>query len=291
MTTKVLDWLNNNRHIAYPFVNDAGLVVSGSRIPDCILLDCLVVDTRFDVPPSDMVFTGFEVTDKYTEVTFTYSDKTYTHRIPDSDSDSTISKYLGRVDDHVNGGMLEITLTLSSHRYIIDNVGKGVWKFFGQILPSKIIRVPASGVNGISTKGSYKVEGFELPGIARGDVHLVDGFRTQPVVHDGKVLVKVGTGFGYDPCHYKGRYDVKRTSCDELLLFFCGQNAITSGDISLEGGPGINVEQGRTYTAKEDILDSHGNIGIRKGEEIPCVEIIATSSLKRLWKPPIVAEE
>ena len=290
MTEKVLDWLNHNRFRAYPFVNDDGLLCNGTRVPDCILLDCMMIDMSYDTPVSDLVFTEFEVDDNSITVSYSYGGVKTVKKITGDESKyakDAITSRINVVDSAYPGGSLrtsELSLTLSTPEYIIGKVGKGKWSFNGRIIPTKVVKVPTACVTGIRTNGSAFVEGFDKPGIAKGDVHLVDGFRTQPVITNGKVLVKVGTSYGYDPCHYKGRQEHKTTACSDLLMFFCGQNAVNSGNVVLSGGPGVDVTTG-VYTAKADIPDSKGSVGISAGEVVPCIELIASPELKRLWKP------
>lgn len=286
MTEKTLDWLNHNRFRAYPFVNDAGLVSRGSRVPDCVLLDCLVMDTRSLADVPKMVFDEIVVGDDATVVHFTYAGDSYSYSIGRQTSDDSLvrvdgSSVSGPVDE-----LLYMKFVFSSHDYILEHVGKGSWTFSGRILPSKIVSVTASGVMGLSVAGSLNVLGYEGSGVAKGDVHLVDGFRTQPVIQNGKVLVKVGTSYGEDPCHYAGQESSEDTpACDRLMMFFCGQNANTSGNVVLKGGPGVAVQQGRDYTARRDILDTFGNVGIAAGESVPCIEVSASSELLRLYRP------
>lgn len=290
MTEKTLDWLNLNRFRAYPFVNDEGLVCNGARIPDCVLLDCIVVDTRALENIPEMIFTGYSITDDYTRVFFSYNGEAYSYDISSSagDSETSIVKVEGTGLQNANNEYLYIKLVLSSHNYILQKAGKGQWTFKGKILPTKIISSTVSGVSGISVNGSANVSGFENSGTASGNVHLVDGFRTQPVVQNGKVLVKVGEHYGEDPCHYNedtGSDSNDGAICDDLLLFFCGQNAVNSSNVVLQGGPGISIKQGGSYTAKSDIVDTYGEVGVRRGEKIPCIEVVASSELMRIYRP------
>ena len=290
MTEKTLDWLNLNRFRAYPFVNDEGLVCNGARIPDCVLLDCIVVDTRALENIPEMIFTGYSITDDYTRVFFSYNGEAYSYDISSSagDSETSIVKVEGTGLQNANNEYLYIKLVLSSHNYILQKAGKGQWTFKGKILPTKIISSTVSGVSGISVNGSANVSGFENSGTASGNVHLVDGFRTQPVVQNGKVLVKVGEHYGEDPCHYNEDTESDSNDgaiCDDLLLFFCGQNAVNSSNVVLQGGPGISIKQGGSYTAKSDIVDTYGEVGVRRGEKIPCIEVVASSELMRIYRP------
>ena len=151
--------------------------------------------------------------------------------------------------------------------------------------------VTASGVMGIRSNGNAHVDGFDEPGVASGTVHLVDGFRTQPVIQNGSVLVKVGTRYGEDPCHYRegdpdyGEEGRDKTDCSSLMFFFCGQNAVDGGDIAFTGGPGVIVKPGGTYKAKHDVMDTYGEVGLAAGEELPCIEVIADKGLLHLYRP------
>lgn len=285
MTEKTLDWLNLNRHRAYPLVNDERLVVDGKRIPDCVLLDCTVMDTRHGIGTPDLIFRRIDVAQERTHVDFTYAGLDFGMDI--TGGEDGISVFDGSSTgqgDGIGGEFVHARFVFSSHDRILDEAGEGTWEFSGQVLPTKIATVEASGVMGISTSGSAFVDGRELPGVATGDVHLVDGYRTQPVVHNGKVVVKVGNSYGFDPCHYYSG-PLETPSCDDIMLFFCGQNAVNSGNVILKGGTGVTVTQGRKYVAKEDIIDTFGNVGIKKGEGVPCIEVVASSELMRIYRP------
>lgn len=291
MTEKVLDWLNHNRFRAYPFVNDNGIVCNGTRIPDCVLLDCLVMDTRKEVSNPRLVFTEIDITSARTHVVFTYDGTEHSYDITGAGNDSSFVIVDGSSIPGMNMELVFIKLIFSSHDYILQHAGEGNWRFSGNILPSKIVSVPASGVSGIVANGSSYVDGFSEQNTASGDVILVDGYRTQPVIYNGKVVVKVGTDYGEDPCHYRENdpeYEEqkrKRAACDELMFFFCGQNAIDNGNVAMQGGPGITVKQGGTYTVKSDIIDTYGEIGAKDGEILPCIEVIAAPSLLKLYRP------
>lgn len=292
MTEKTLDWLNQNRHRAYPFVNDDGLVYNKKRIPDCVLLDCIVVDTRNHDKIPELVFTKIQVESNRTVVMFSYAGSDYSYTLLPSNtdtSDTTITTVDGRLVSNLDNELLYIKLVFSSHNYILNEAGAGTWLFHGKVLPTKIISVESSGVSGIRVNGSSNVDGFDAQGTATGEVHLVDGYRTQPVIQDGNVVVKVGTMYGEDPCHYSNGLDQEDagTQCDDLLLFFCGQTGSTSGNVVIEGGPGVTVKQGSLYKAKEDISDTYGNVGIQEGEEVPCIEIIASTDLLNIYRPTV----
>ena len=286
MTEKTLDWLNLNRYRAYPLVNDGGIVVDGKRIPDCVLLDCTIMDTRHDIGIPELIFRSIDVTAERTRVEFTYAGSDFGFDIT-GEGENGIVVFDGRSTGDecgIGSDFVHARFIFSSHDRIIAEAGEGRWEFSGHVLPTKIASVEASGVTGISTSGSASVDGRDLPGTATGDVHLVDGYRTQPVVHNGKVVVKVGPSYGLDPCHYYPGH-LETPSCDDIMLFFCGQNAVNSGNVTLDGGPGVTVTQGRTYLAREDIMDTFGNVGIEKGEGIPCIEVAASSELLRIYRP------
>lgn len=283
MTEKTLDWLNANRYRAYPFVNDEGLVSDGVRVPTCVLLDCLVVDTTHRDVPLDLVFTGIRVTEAETTIDLSYGGRTFSYAFSggETSGEGSFAVVQTQSPESVE---LHFRLVLSSHAYILEHAGIGQWSFRGRVLPTKIVSVPASGVSGLQVNGS---EGEGLEGIARGDVTLADGYRTMPVIKNGRVLVMVGTKYGKDPCHhvFPDNPD-KSVNCQDLLLFFCGQTASTNGDVVIGGGPGVDVSQGRTYTAKRDVPDSTGTgIGIRAGERVPCIEVKATPELLRIYTP------
>ena len=299
MTEKTLDWLNHNRFRAYPFVDDAGLVCRGARIPDCVLLDCLVTDTRHLGYVPSLVFTGIAVSRDSTRVTFTYAGESSSVEFGPGQAGYGGSPAFTRIEGHLSAApgeeLLYMSFVFSSHEYILDAVGEGTWDFKGTVMPSKVISVAASGVMGLETGGSANVPGYEDGGTAAGVVTLEDGFRTQPVIQNGRVVVKVGNAYGENPCHYEEPDsdsstedgDSAEDQCGDLMLFFCGQNAISGGDVSLAGGPGVVVKSGGEYIAERDIADTYGGIGISAGERIPCIEITADSRLMHIYRPSV----
>lgn len=296
MTERILDWLNQNRFRAYPFINDNGLVYDNKRIPECFLLDCLVVDTRHLNSIPELIFTRIQVTNNSFTFDFTYNGANFSHTIQSNSAepaDSTVVTVKGSLISGLENEFLYVKFVFSSHRYILENVGTGIWNFTGKILPTKIISSTASGVSGLDVNGSAHVPDFNAHRITTGDVHLVDGYRTQPVIQNGSVVVKVGTMYGEDPCRYNDLLSREEadTSCDDLLLFFCGQNGGTSGNVVIEGGAGVTVKQGSYYKAKEDILDTYGEVGIHEGEKVPCVEVVASTDLLNIYRPTVLQVE
>lgn len=289
MTQKTLDWLNQNRFRTYPFINNEGCIAKDRRVPTSVLLDCLVVDSQNYTPQNipSLKFNRYKVTKEQTDIFFTYGESEYSITLTGGEisGNNSITRYYGSDFLNTDQESLYISLTFSSHAYILASEGEGEWSFSGKVLPSKIITSYISGVKGISTQGSHDVDGRDLPGVATKDIHLVDGYRTQPEIKNNSITIKVGNNYGIDPCHHPRSEEESGPDCSNLLFFFCGQNAITSGDLIFSGGPGVIVTQGRKYTAKQDILDTYGEIGIRKGEEIPCIEVRAAPELLRIYRP------
>lgn len=284
MIKKTLDWLNGNRFKAYPFLNNENIVVKNKHVPKCILLDCLVTDMgKYETPPQ-LIFTYFKVTPDVTTVKFEYASKEVTLEIHSTEEDPE-SLYRWVLNHTEEFPTTYMKFVFSSHTYIYNSVGEGEWNFRGQVLPSKVISAPISGVSSIKTNGSLLVN--EEPKSIVGDIILEDGFRTQPVIQNKNLVVKVGTNYGIDPCLYAGYEKLTRNNCDSLLFFFCGQNAINSGSIVFQGGSGVSITQGKKYTIKKDIEDTFGEVGAKKGEQIPCVEITATQALLNVYTPSV----
>ena len=291
MTTKTLDWLNANRFRAYPFVNDRGLVCNGMRIPSSVVLDALAVDTgrRSSIP--ELIFTKIEITSENTSLELNYAGQVYTYSYSGGTESGEGSFIVVRDNHQTANASLHFRLVLSSHAYNLSHAGCGSWSFRGRILPTKVVSVTASGVSGLLVHGSQGdnsvwPDDYGKDGKVKGVVTLKDGYRTMSTIQNGRVIVRVGTKYGEDPCHhYWGDVQETNPSCDDRLLFFNGQTADIRGNVNFQGGPGVSITQGRKYVAKKDILDSYGKVGIRKGEEIPCLEISATSELLRIYTP------
>lgn len=267
MTEKTLDWLNQNRYRAYPLMNDERLVTGDVRLPNCILLDCKVMDTR---PRPDgsiphLYLTKVVISKDHTDITLEYDGAEYTLTI---EGDGDIEKIIG------TSKYVYMSFTTSSHTKILEFCGEGEWNLKAEVLRSKVICVDASGVSGITCNGNGEISADTATGVIR----LVDGYRTQPVIKSGKVLVKVGNQYGLNPCRMKGWKTYDTEGCDNLMMFFCGQNAINTGNVVLQGGPGVVVNQG-TYTVKKEIGE------LKAGDSIPCINVSTTSEVLKIYRP------
>lgn len=288
MTEKTLDWLNANRFRAYPFVNDEGILSDGRRIPDCLLLDCLVMDTRAGIEPQALVFTGLDITTENATVTLTYGSRRFSYTFSGGEKDGEGSFFVVRAPSNTPTPTLHFRLVLSSYAYLLEHIGTGSWRFNGRVLPTKVVSSAASGVSSLVVHGSEGSEDKGESGTLKGEITLKDGYRTMPTIRNGKIVVRVGTRYGEDPCKHDWGEQPASEECAKHLLFFCGQTGNNDGDVALKGGPGISVTQGRSYVAKQDIEDTYGNIGVHAGESIPCIEVSATAELLRIYTPTIV---
>ena len=270
MNSRYMDWLNQNRHRAYPFVQEEWRKYADPESGlDCILLDALVVNAGIDPEPRKLYIKSVVSLPAKTIITINYAGDTTVVEISGGSVDGPESFETLRGSWSHTGGMgcaVPITLVFSSHEYIYSNLGSINRTFPGNgmpLMPSRYVNLTEGhGVSGIQVNGSATVHGG---GVISGDVVLEDGYRTSPVVQDGRVLVRTGARYGIDPCHYP--VDTRDDDCSRLLLFFCGQNAINSGNVNINGGRGITVEQGRKYNG------------------IPCIEIKTSKELLELYSP------
>ena len=278
LTTKTMEWLNQNRHRSYPMVRDEWRsMISPESGLDCVILDALVFnndasgDEELELVSVEVLQSNAVITMKYSGIEFVIDDIV-------GGSTSGEGSYDRRMMSIGCDGMRDATISiiLSSHAYMLDVIGTGKWEIGCRVLKSRIVSLSDGfGVDFIRTNGSTCVDGHDHPSDAKGDVVLEDGFRTSPIITNGKIRVRVGRRYGIDPCHYScggsGAAD-----CESPLFFFCGQNAINGGNVSIKGGYGITVKQGRSYKLKS---------GKRAGKEIPCVEIVAGTELMDIYKP------
>ena len=277
LTSKTMEWLNQNRRRSYPMIREEWRKkVSPESGMDSVLLDALAFNNDA-AGDEKLELESVEVTSSAVRVLMRYSGSTFPVEFSGGATSGEDSYRMMRIT--VPGsGMRDavISLSFSSHAYILDAMGEGKWEIGCRVLQSRVISLPDGfGVDGIAVKGSACVEGHENPAIASGDVVLEDGFRTSPIIHGGKVLVRVGKKFGLNPCHYKCG-GVGEVDCDSPMFFFCGQNAVNGANVAITGGKGISVEQGRLYTVKT---------GPRAGRKIPCIEITANSELMDIYRP------
>lgn len=288
MTTEMMGWLNQNRHRSYPMIRDEWREkVSADSGLDAVLLDALVFDSD-SAKPRELVISKISISRESTTVLFSYGDKTFNINLGDS-GDSGSSGSGGDEDDGFvrmrgivagEGRNAAVSLVFSSHSYLKGLLPDGEWDIGCRVMPSRVISLSDGyGVDRISTNGSEGVEGHESAADADGDVVLEDGYRTSPIISNGNVLVRVGRRYGYDPCGYDYG-DAGSRDCRKPLFFFCGQNAVNNGNISLKGGAGISIAKGGSYKIRDDEENSKC-----AGKTIPAIEIIAGQELMDLYKP------
>ena len=256
LTDRSMEWLNQNRYRSYPMIRDDWReIVSVESGLDCILLDALVFDSDARGDETLEIVSarvdGPEVEEGATSVTMRYGGREFDVRLSggETSGEGSFESIRGTID---GGGSrrASFSLVFSSHRYISEKTGGGEWDLGCKILQSRVICLSGgAGVDAVETMGSDGVGGHASAAAASGDVVLEDGYRTSPVIFGGKVLVRVGKRFGLNPCQFDfgkgGAMD-----CREPMFFFCGQNAINSGNVVLSGGKGISVTQGRMYKVR-----------------------------------------
>ena len=277
MTSEIMGWLNKNRYRSYPMCRDEWR----EKVPcrsglDTVLLDALVFDCDCSSIRS-LVLSRISVSADRTEATFAYGDWEFSVVLSggDQSGEGSFERVRGAISC---GGDRNATFSLafSSHAYIRDVLSDGVWELGCRVLPSRVVCMSDGfGVDCVSAGGSAGVPGREEASDASGDVVLEDGYRTSPVIFNGRVLVRVGRRYGLDPCAYDFGENV-RMDCRKPLLFFCGQNAVNGGNVVLKGGSGVSVVQGRSYAVRD---------GTCAGKTIPAIEIVADKSLLDIYKP------
>lgn len=277
MTSETMGWLNQNRYRSYPMCSGEwrGKVSPGSGL-DVVLLDALVFDGDSSAVRS-LVLSRISVSSDRTEATFSYGGSEFSVVLSGGDQSGEGS--FERVKGAISCGgdrNAAFSLAFSSHAYIRGVLSDGVWELGCRVLPSRVMCMSDGlGVDYVSTKGSKGVAGREAAADASGDVVLEDGYRTSPVISNGRVLVRVGRRYGYNPCRHDFG-DEDQVDCKKPLFFFCGQNAVNGGNVILKGGAGVGVVQGRSYAVRD---------GTCAGRSVPAIEIIADKSLLDIYKP------
>lgn len=280
LTSRAMDWLNQNRMRSYPVIRDEWRrsVSPESRL-DCILLDALLYDQ--DASGDERLsFESASVSASKTVIAMKYGSAAFSLELSGGDvsGDGSFVRRCGTVRGS-GGRSASLSLALSSHAYILDAVGEGSWTFGCGIIPSRVIRVSDGyGVDSIATNGSLGVDGHDNAALASGDVVLEDGYRTSPIIKNGGVLVRVGRNYGLNPCNYSGFGESDQRDCRTPLFFFCGQNAINGGNVVIKGGRGISVSQGRKYKVRD-------KKSVCYGKTIPCIEIVAGRELLDIYNP------
>lgn len=279
LTSKTMEWLNHNRHRSYPMKRDEWREkASPTSGLDCILLDATLFDPDAKGDESLMV-SRVKVAESSTRIAFIYGGRMFGVVLSGGEEigDGSFERVRGVVEGSGARGA-SVSLVFSSHAYIRSVVGDGEWKLDSPVLDSRVVRVSDGiGVDGISVNGSEGVSGHDSASKASGDVVLEDGYRTSPIIYGGKVFVRVGRRYGYNPCKFDFG-DAGSRDCRRPLFFFCGQNAVNNGNIVLRGGKGVSVSQGRSYT----VMDAKSKCN---GMTIPCVEIVAGRELVDICNP------
>lgn len=273
VTSIAQNWLDENRHRAFPMDrSEWRKSVSPESGLDCVMLDATLFDPgasseeRLDV-------SSVSVSESMTTVSMRYAGKTFSVGLTGGDVHGEGSfDARAMLIDGAGEEKASVKLVFSSHAHILENVGTGEWELGCRVERARVIWMPCgTGVDGIRVNGSKGVIGVARQKTASGSVVLQDGYRTSPVISGGKVVVRVGTRFGIDPCGFD-LDDGGTRDCSRPLLFFCGQNAINSGNVVIKGGRGISVSQGRTYTVNDRSSKCDG-------KKIPCIEIVAGQEL------------
>lgn len=277
LTDRAMKWIDQNRFRSFPMESSEWRKkVSPSSGLDRVLLDALLFDAGAS-GDEELVVESISVTDEETSVSMSYGGTSF-NVILSLDSKEGGPDYetvRGKLTLS-NGRSVSISLVFSRHVDILEAVGKGSWNIVCRVLGSRVVRLSDGiGVDEVVSNGSSGVDGHASSRGASGDVVLEDGYRTSPIIQNGRVLVRVGKRFGKDPCHYDFGEDGS-TDCRKPLFFFCGQNAINSGNIVLKGGYGISVSQGRKYAVRSGRLS---------GKEVPCIEVVANSDLLGMYSP------
>ena len=276
LTSRSMEWLNQNRHRSFPMATDGWREkVSPESGLDCVLLDAMVFDAGSPgIERLRMV--SIDVTSGGTSVSMEYAGKSFGVEFSGGDSSGAGSFFVCRRWIPGSGDRpASVSLVFSSHKYILDKIGAGRWNIGCDVLKSRVANLcGGAGVDSVSTGGSEGVEGHDAPSSICGDVLLEDGYRTSPIIFNGRVLVRVGRRYGRNPCDLDAGSDMP--DCRSPLFFFCGQNAINGGNVVIKGGRGISVSEGRDYKVRS---------GTCKGKTIPCVEIVAGSELLGICKP------
>ena len=279
MTTEMMGWLNQNRYRSYPMARDEWREkVSPDSGLDRVLLDALVFDADAvsGVAGSALVFSRLSVSLEGARAFFTYRDKEVDVDIPSGETSGENSFRRVHVVVAGNGRNATMSFVFSSYEHIAEFVGLGDFDIGCSVLPSRVLGLSDGyGVDCISTNGSSGVSGHDVPAEASGDVVLEDGYRTSPIISGGKVHVRVGRRYGHDPCEHDYGEEGAR-DCKKPLFFFCGQNAVNSGNIVIKGGVGISVRQGGKYAVRD---------GTCAGRSIPAIEIVASSKLLDMYEP------
>lgn len=292
LTSRSMEWLNQNRHRSYPMSRKEwrDKVPAGSAL-DCVLLDALVFDSSAK-GNEEFRLMSINVKQGSTSVTMKYGDVEFDAEIDGGgvEGEESYECWRGAVKG-AGERLIYVSLSMSSHAYMLREIGvmDSPATLNLPVLPARAVKLTVGlGVDGIAVNGSEKV----CPGskCASGEVVLKDGFRTSPVINNGRVVVRVGKRYGLDPCKYDyGASGAK--DCERPLFFFCGQNAVNNGNIVLRGGKGVSVSQGGSYEVSlrgDDRDDSRRRF---LGKRIPCIEIVAGPELIEMYDPDLIGPQ
>lgn len=279
LTTRSMEWLNQNRRRAYPMEqSEWRMNQSPESGLDAILLDALVVDSDAEGGES-LTLESATVTERSTTVVMKYGSEEFSLSIEggSASGEGSFRCFRGVVRGSGLSGA-SISLAFSSHAYLLEKIGTGSWSFGCRVLKSRVVLLSdGAGVERIETNGSLYVKDHDRKTDISGEVVLEDGYRTSPIAMNGRVFVRVGRRYGVDPCNYK-EGNAGANDCSDPLFFFCGQNAVNSGNVTLRGGIGISVKDGGTYHVNDPASKANG-------KDVPCIEITAGRDLLDICAP------
>ena len=220
--TRVQERLSSNKQISYPFKENENL----GQLPKWMLLDVVLVNANYDGKSTDssLVCQTMNVHDGEVDLWFKYScgNEARGFSIPVV-LGSDISVGTVGVDEWLYikfatyGGGSEYSLDLKDGEYPVN----------AKILESRLVEL----------NKDMKVSSFA--GLT-GDIKVVDGYNTTARIHDNKVSILIGKGYGL------GQYCGNRNTfnCSKAFLFLNGQRANSDGNINIVGGSGVLVNTG-----------------------------------------------
>lgn len=262
----ISDWLNDNRHRAFPFREDSSFKTNAPAswsFPMSALVDFSLHDLTRELDEDwsvTMPRVGHDASGVYME--FLYRDMTFRCIVP-STSDEVVSSPVEPVGDIPQGVYIRGTARVCPFSVPASTVY--TFATPPEILPTRVVHLPLG--RGVTSISAYNASGTRVT--VGGDdelpIHVGPNCYSDLRIYDDGINLEISETAGLGQCCQSQSLD---DSCKNKLLFINGQIANSSGNIDFEAGPGITVRpSGMTFIPE-------------LGTSVPSVTIKASPSLK-----------
>ena len=214
------EWLNENRYRRYPFVDDADTVLGMLEIPNTVLLDFQCTVTTNTYVANNVALVQVDTSPSDVALTFAVGNLSFTVVVPAA----AATPYI------VRGYTAELQYGLIFGEGIAELIGS-LATYTGEIdINPVLVTVATARVDSITAVSHSKLSGAIL---------VEPGYNVEPTVADNAIQLYAAVGAGAG-IYCETLADV--VSCNQAILWFCGQNASEDGNVQIVPGPGVQVD-------------------------------------------------